>query len=416
VHSKSIISLLLLILAAQLAGCEQGGRELRLVMPALPIDQAIAAEFVAVFEENSGQRVRLLPLPADYLTSLDALEAGYGDLALASNSQPYRRGITTIMPLYTTVLHVAYRRGRDASDPRALLEGATVQAGPPGSSSRQMLERILQGLGLSSDDVTFQDRGAGLPDVFVLYMPLAPEQVREAVEALGAQDTYEMLSFGVPGDVGAGSAIDRAVLMNPHSSAFVIPEGTYGDLTPGPVVTLAVDKLLVSRSDLPPTTAYDLINEIRRLQPALAAKRPLLFQHLNDEFDASGSTFVLHPGAQAFKQRDEPTFYERYSGVAEVLVTLLIGAISGTYAVVQIYHRRLKNRIDVFYTEALALRDAAAQAPGADARARAVEDIRNLQNKAFAMLVDEKLAADDSFRIFITLSNDIIAELRKPAG
>jgi len=413
-HSKADVSLLLLFVVALLAGCERHGPELRLLTPALPIDQQIAADLVAVFEENSDQRIRLVPLPESYLTGLDALEAGYGDLALTSNAQPYRKGVSTIMPLYPTVLHVVYRRGRDASDPRALLKGAIVQAGPPGSSSRQMLERILTGLHLSTDDVTFDERGADLPDVFVLYLPLAPDEVMAAVQAFGADGNYEMLSFGVPEDIGAGSVIDRAVLMNPHSSAFVIPEGTYGDLTPEPVVTLAVDKLLVSRRDLLPATVYDLISEIRRLQPALAAKRPLLFQHLNEEFDASGSTFVLHPGAQAFTLRDEPSFYERYSGVAEVLVTLLIGVISGTYAVIQIYHRRLKNRIDVFYTEALAVRDAAAQTESADARARAVEDIRNLQNKAFAMLVDEKLAADDSFRIFITLSNDIIAELRKP--
>jgi hypothetical protein len=34
-----------------------------------------------------------------------------------------------------------------------------------------------------------------------------------------------------------------------------------------------------------------------------------------------------------------------------------------------------------------------------------------LQDRAYDMLIHEKLAADESFRIFITLSNDIIAEL-----
>ena len=66
---------------------------------------------------------------------------------------------------------------------------------------------------------------------------------------------------------------------------------------------------------------------------------------------------MLHPGAQAFTERDAPDIYERYSGVAEVVVTLLIGLVSGFYAVVQIYHRRRKNRIDRFYTEVIALRD-----------------------------------------------------------
>jgi hypothetical protein len=37
--------------------------------------------------------------------------------------------------------------------------------------------------------------------------------------------------------------------------------------------------------------------------------------------------------------------------------------------------------------------------------------IRKLQNKAFEMLVDEELAADESFRIFVTLSNDLLQQL-----
>ena len=138
----------------------------------------------------------------------------------------------------------------------------------------------------------------------------------------------------------------------------------------------------------------------------------MLFQRLREEFDASGSTFVLHPGAQAFTQRDAPTFYERYSGVAEVLVTLVIGLISGTYAVIQIYNRRRKNRIDRFYTDVMAIRDSVDERSPASERAAAVERVRALQNEAFGMLIDEKLAADESFRIFVTLSNDIITQLK----
>ena len=137
----------------------------------------------------------------------------------------------------------------------------------------------------------------------------------------------------------------------------------------------------------------------------------MLFQRLSEEFDASGSTFVLHPGAQAFTQRDEPTFYERYSGVAEVLVTLVIGLISGGYAVIQIVNRRRKNRIDGFYTDVMAIRDSISEHSSAAEKAAAVERVRRLQNEAFDMLINEKLSADESFRIFVTLSNDIVAQL-----
>lgn len=403
---------LLLVGLVLLAGCGEQRSTFRLLVPAQPFDHAIAAELAVVFEQNSRHRIEVVPVPAGFETPLDALEAGYADLALTSNAQPYRKGITTVMPLYPTVLHILYRKSRPADTAVHLLRGATVNAGPVGSASRQLLTEILHGLKLPQDEVTFVDGVNVMPDVNVLYLPISPERIREVLQEYGAIGEYRFLSFGSPADIGTGSVIDRAVLLNPRLSPFVIPVGTYDEIPEEPVLTVAVDKLLVSRPGMDEAAVYDLIGEIRRLQPALAAKYPMLFQRLREEFDASGSTFVLHPGAQAFTQRDAPTFYERYSGVAEVLVTLVIGLVSGTYAVIQIYNRRRKNRIDRFYTDVMAIRDSVDERSPASERAAAVERVRALQNEAFGMLIDEKLAADESFRIFVTLSNDIITQLK----
>lgn len=395
-----------------LGGCGDRGDTFRLLAPSQLFDQQIAAELATVFEQNSRHGIDVVPLPPGFESPLHALEAGYADLALTSNAQPYRKGITTVMPLYPTVLHIVYRRDRPADSAVELLRGASVNAGPEGSASRQLLGEILAGLELRDDEVTFTDGIDELPDVNVLYLPISPDGIRAVLEKYGGPDEFSFLSLGSPEDIGTGALIDRAVLLNPRLSPFVIPLGTYGDLPQEPVLTVAVDKLLVSRPGLDDAAVYDLIGEIRRLQPALAAKRPLLYRRLSREFDASGSTFVLHPGAQAFAQRDEPTFYERYSGVAEVLVTLVIGLVSGTYAVIQIYNRRRKNRIDGFYTDVMAIRDSINERSSAADRAAAVERVRALQNEAFDMLIKEKLAADESFRIFVTLSNDIVTQLK----
>jgi len=403
---------LLLAVVLLLAGCGEQRNTFRLLDPAQPFDHEIAAKLAAVFEQNSRHRIEIVPLPADYETPLDALEAGYADLAFASNVQPYREGITTVMPLYPTVLHIVYREDRPADSAANLFRGATVNAGPAGSASRQLLADILDGLELRDDEITFAESTARLPDVSVLYLPISPKSIEGALEEAGATDAYRFLSLGAVGDIGTGSLVDRAVLLNPRMSPFVIPVGTYGNIPREPVLTLAVNKLLVSAPRLDAAVVYDLIGEVRRLQPALAATHPLSFRDLTREFDASDSTFVLHPGAQAFTQRDEPTFYERYSGVAEVLVTLVIGLISGGYAVIQIYNRRRKNRIDGFYRDVMAIRDSISERSSAADRAAAVERVRALQNEAFELLMREKLAADESFRIFVTLSNDIVAQLK----
>jgi len=246
---------------------------------------------------------------------------------------------------------------------------------------------------------------ADSPDVVVVFAPISPQRVAQL-------DGYRLFSIGSPADIGTGSAIDAATALNPPLRPYIIPATLYGDATPEPIVTVAVDKLLVARSDLDPSVVYDLVNEIRRLRPALAATRPGLFEQLADDFDVSRSTFVVHAGTQDFLQRSEPTIYERYSGVAEVVVTLLIALVSVMVAGIRIFNMRRKNRIDRFYAAAIQIRDSIGDASNNNDRAQAVDKVRDLQNDAFDQLVDEKLAADESFRIFITLSNDILVQLR----
>ena len=206
--------------------------------------------------------------------------------------------------------------------------------------------------------------------------------------------------------------------MNRSLRLFIIPARLYGtDITPDASVTLAVDKLLVARSDVSDAAVYNLISEVIRLRPALAAKEPTLFHGLgDDDFRSSDSTFVLHPGAQAYIERNEPSVYERYSGIAEVAVTILIALLSGFIAAVRIYNIRRKNRIDVFYADAIQLRNTVSDASTVEVRNQAISKLRVLETRAFQMLVDEKLAADESFRIFITLINDIVRELKEPSA
>jgi hypothetical protein len=405
---------LLIVACVCVAACGEQRHEYRLLAPAAQFDREIAEELVEVFAENSEHEIVLVEIPDDIEAPLDAIESGYADLAFASNAQPYREDVTTVMPLYPTVLHILYKKGRDSTDLRTLFEGATIFAGPPGSASHQLMTAILEDRDLDETTISFSDDPEELPDVVVIYIAISPERIQSRLEEIGATDLYQLMSFGSPFEIDTGSLVDRAVLLDPRLTAFVIPIGTYGSLTPNPIVTLAVDKLLVANPDIPDAEIYDLINEMRRLQPGLAASHPVVFDHLSDEFDSADSTFVLHTGAQAFTERDEPDVLERYSGVAEVLVTLVIGLVSGTYAMVQIYNRRRKNRIDAFYTDVMALRDSITDDSSLSERESAVVQVKNLQNQAFEMLVTEKVAADESFRIFVTLSNDIIAELRKP--
>jgi TRAP-type uncharacterized transport system substrate-binding protein len=405
---NNAVRILLIATAAFLVACDSRPTELRLVAPSSSLDLEIAQNLAALLDKGSEFRLDVTTRQHAGETALDMLLSGEADIALVSNYLPYREGISTVMPIYPSVLHVAYRDGRDPSDGHTLLSNANVYAGAEGSASRLMFERIIERIGLSNDAFSYvgQIEGAApaSPDIAVVFAPISPQRMAEF-------EGYHLFSFGTPSDIGTGSVIDAAALLNPPLRPFIIPASTYGAANSGPILTVAVDKILVVRNDLDASTVYDLINAIRRSRPALAATRPGLFERLDDSFDVSKSTFVLHAGTQDFLQRAEPTVYERYSGVAEVVVTLIIALASATLAGFRILKMRRKNRIDEFYSAAMNIRNSISESSTTDERTVAVEKIRELQNTAFDQLVNEKLSADESFRIFITLSNDVLYQL-----
>lgn len=433
----AVIAACLLITA-----CSKSEHELRLIQPRLAIDQKIATDFAGVMSEHSSIRIELVDHDEDLQRSgIEALLADRADIALVSNNEAYASGITTVMPMYANVLHVLIQRDfvRDEQDEvlssRALLDLLTsvrVFAGPPGAPSRVMLQEYAAEEGIAEDDIQFVEQmgsddatvvqmGAAdqncedWPEVVVLFAPVLRD-IEGRIKTCREQD-YLLVGLGRADSTSAGSAIDASTLLNPSLKAFVIPAGVYGPrITQYATISLAVDKMLVARHDVSVAAVYDLVSEVLRLRPALAANEPTLFHGLNEDFNSSDSTFVLHPGAQAYVERDEPSVYERYSGIAEVAVTLFVAVFSGLFAAVRVYNIRRKNRIDVFYSEAIRLRKTVSDESSNSERNSVITQIRMLQTKAFEMLVDEKLAADESFRIFVTLSNDIIDELKQPSA
>ena len=396
--------ILLLIVLSAFASCEPDQEELRLVAPFARVDRAIAEDLSGLLDASYSTRLIVAGSSLSGEAAVEAIASGTADIALVTNNQPFRNDIATVMPLYPTVLHIAYREDRDASSGTALLRGAKVYAGPQGSASRLIFTRIVERIGLDASAYEYVSELADHPDVVIIFAPISRDLFVDYPD-------FRLFSFGSPGTIGQGSIIDAAVLLNPHFLPFVIPAGTYGETTAEPIVTIAVDKILVARSDLDSSIVYDLINDLLRLRPALAAKRPGLFQQHSEDFDASRSRFMLHAGTQAYLQRSAPTIYERYSGVAELMVTLLIALFSASFAGVRLFRMRRKNRIDRFYAAAIAIRSSASDSQDPADHKRAIANIRELQDEAFDLLADEKLAADESFRIFITLSNDVLRQL-----
>ena len=213
--------ILLAITATVLLGCEKKPTELRLITPKSPVSQAIAEDFATLLDRNSAVKVTLVPAPEDDKTVLESLAAGDGDIAIITDIMPFRSDVAAVMPLYPTVLHVIHRVGRSAENARDLIAGARVYAGPPGSSSRWLFQRITNRYGLTENDFSYVDLAEQAPDVVVVFAPISPERLQDFPD-------YRLHSMGKPEDIGTGSIVDAATMLNPQFKPFVIPTGTYG--------------------------------------------------------------------------------------------------------------------------------------------------------------------------------------------
>jgi len=188
-----------------------------------------------------------------------------------------------------------------------------------------------------------------------------------------------------------------------------IPASTYN--IPGndkDLRTIATDTLLVTRKDVPESVIYELTRTLLEQKPRFTAVAPQLFQGINESFDPLEFSFPLHSGARRYLARDEPGFLERYAELINMLVYVTFLVLTGLLALARWRMRRKKDRMDTFYQRVLAIRERAA---GED-HAVLIAELYALEHEAFDSLIAERLAANESFRIFTDLMVRTRAELK----
>ena len=396
-------------LTVMLAGCSKLPATLRIVSGPPQANEQVAA-LLASGSAQVAAPVHLIAAEAvaGGDEALAALAAGRADLAIVENSAGYRYPtVRTVAPLYPSVLHIGIRPAKRAETLAQVLRGATVYAGSEETPARQLLERMKSLYGWRGIEFSYVDSLERGPDVVFVFAPLSPRSAP-------LLDGYELFSLGSAADVGSGSAADGLALVAPFLRSFVIPEGTYGPLTPTAIATVALDTLLVARDDTPVVVVYEVIQSMEMMGPLLAAQRPDLEIDELQSFELSHVTFPVHAGTMAFRARNDPGFAERAGTIFDVAVTIGVALFTALFALVRYVRGLRKGRIDKFYTAALEIRAKLAHEPNPDLRQVCVAELRKLRADAFSLLINEKLAADDSFRILQALIYDIIREAEVP--
>ena len=259
------------------------------------------------------------------------------------------------------------------------------------------------GIASSETNVTFE---MGQADVIVEFTNLF------TLEELDQYDGFKLFSFDEIESLGSASIVEGISLKYPRLSPFVIPQNAYWGFTEKPIVTLSVDLIMVVRSGLLEVTVNDFTKTMLRNRQIFTSIDPLMFEGLQEDFKQGILNIPLHEGARTFLDRDEPSFFERYAELGGVMLSIVIAIISGLISLSKWQAQKKKDKIDEFYEDLMNIKNVIPKINTLPVAAEKVRNVQASQNKAFEMLIEEKLVANDSFRIYMELSKETINELR----
>lgn len=391
-YSSTLVASALVVLL--LSACGAGEEPLRLVTPAyLDVDEAFSEVGSILAEGGVAVQTRTLTRQED---SLALLVAGEADLAIVENTQPFVSGVRAVAPLYRGVLHMAAREGFNPVLLHEQTRKPTVYVVNRSYTGRLVMDLLLSRSALLGDGFTQVDTiTPGETDFLVYLGPISPASTGWYV------DGYRLIAMDRVVDAATAEFFSEGIAyLIPQLEAVTIPALTY--TLPGneqAIRALSVDMLLVARKEVPAAQLYRFTKTLLEQKSRFAAVAPETFRWMNTEFAHESLSFPLHSGARAYLERDEPGFLERYAEAISLLVYLLVLCLTGLVALGRWQARRKKNRIDVFYADLMQIKGRLGEVPGAELLA----ELDVLEARAFEMLIDEQLAADESFRIFLQL-------------
>lgn len=366
----------------------------------------ISKQLKNVLECDSTMKVNLIN-GVGSLANVDSVAQGKADFTLAENYIPHQDSVKSVLVFYDQILHIFYSAPETPSNFRELVENRKVFMGAVGSGSYRFMKNLFSFFHVDTTTVTIVNDPFEDIDVFAGFNDILRENY-----LLGLK-SYKLFSLGKPGRIGQGSIADAIALKYPKVHPYIIPKETYGNITPEPVLTIATEAVLVANENIDASEINSICKSIYEQRQKFHSISPLIYKSLNEEFDRSRLTFPLHEGARIYFDRDEPSIMERYAELIGVVFSIFIALVSGLLSLNRWVKQRKKDRIDVFYKDLMEIKNKISSITDDKQAKYELETIHASQNKAFTMLIDEKLAADESFRIYTELSREIIDELNR---
>jgi len=325
--------------------------------------------------------------------------------------------IRTVLPLYPEILFIVYPDSIVANDIKELVTGRRIGVGPFNSGTHRFFEAYLKHCGVDTSLYTFVHTPWSenvVSDKIDISVNVGGYNASAVVKMLNSKKC-KIFSLGDYRLFGKGSPVEGFCMSYTTARPFIIPMQTYAFGPKEPVLTLAVDAVLLCRKDIDAGDVYSIVDELMKNSKILVDKNPLL-SSINPKFDLATLNFPLHEGTIRYLERDEPSFVEKHIDIIAFLSTILMAG----FGVVLAFFRKLKaakkDRIDEYYEQVLVIEKQMSTINSVAEIRSSLDKLHLIKQDAFKALIDEKLLANESFNIFLGLTDTVITRLENKSS
>jgi TRAP transporter TAXI family solute receptor len=322
--------------------------------------------------------------------------------------------IRTVLPLYPEILFIVYPDSIIANDIKELVTGRRIGVGPFNSGTHRFFEAYLRHCGVDTGSYTFVHTPWSenvVSDKIDISVNVGGYNASAVVEMLNSKKC-KIFSLGDYRLYGKGSPVEGFCMNYTTARPFIIPMQTYAFGPKEPILTLAVDAVLLCRKDIDAGDVYCIVDELMKNSKILVDKNPLL-SSINPKFDLATLNFPLHEGTIRYLERDEPSFVEKHIDIIAFLSTLLMTGFGVALAFFRKLKVAKKDRIDEYYEQVLIIEKEMSSYTNKSEIKTSLDKLHLIKQDAFKALIEEKLLANESFNIFLGLTDTIITRLEK---
>jgi len=415
-YASIAVIIFALLLSLEISSCKNEKHHYQLAAANRGTSNFQAGELIAnQLENETGIHLELIDSCYGSVDNLTKIMEGQADFAIIQNSLNYHslqyseeeinRKLRTIIPLYSQILFIIYPDSIKHGDIFELFEDKRVGMGPKEGGTAWLVKKILRYFNLDTTQYTpvytsyVDNKICKEIDISCSVTSFNNPRIIEMMK----QPELKLFSLDKPGNITFNGSVANGIsLKNTTLTPFVIPKYTYSHKPDKPILTISTKGVLVCRSELDEDLIYNITQTIVENKTLIVNQDPI-FKDIREEIKTDDLRFPLHAGVRMYLDRSKPGFLVKYAEVFALIFSILV-VLYGAFSSLQKWNKsQKKDRIDVYYQRIIDLDKPIQQANTKTELLALEKELMAIRNKAFDLLIGEKLSADESFHIFLRI-------------